>query len=109
MSLKKLLNTITCLLLLAQVSYTQVASELQAKLDQACQSTVFKSSNLSISVYDVEDQNEIASYRSNKVLVPASSFKLLTTFTALKHLGPDFKFETLIDLQNHIILRHCSQ
>jgi len=63
---------------------------------------LFKTSNLSVSVFDIEQSKEIAQYRSDKVLTPASSLKLLTTFTAIKHLGESYRFQTMIGHTGHI-------
>lgn len=73
---------------------TAQSGKLQAKLDQTVSAALFENANISFSVFDVASQQEIISHRSEKVLSPASSLKLFTTLTALKTLGPDYRFQT---------------
>ena len=55
-----------------------------------------------LSVVDAGTGEEIYGYNSNKSLKPASSLKSVTTATALSILGPDFKFETLLEYDGFI-------
>jgi D-alanyl-D-alanine carboxypeptidase/D-alanyl-D-alanine-endopeptidase (penicillin-binding protein 4) len=47
-----------------------------------------------LTLLDIESKKILASHRPDKVLVPASSLKLLTTLTGIKILGSEFKFKT---------------
>ena len=94
MSLKRY-HSILLLLFITFVGFGQ-AEILDKRLSDAAQSKIFISSNLSFSVFDVETKREVGGYRPLKVLTPASSFKLLTTFTALKVFGAQYRFKTLI-------------
>lgn len=76
--------------------FAQVTSELKHKLNSLVHRNIFESANISLSVIDIESNTEIAEHRSKKVLSPASSLKLFTTYTALKTLGKDFRFKTVI-------------
>lgn len=49
-----------------------------------------------LSVVDTESEKEIASYRSEEPLKPASVLKILTAYVALDSLGPEFTFRTTI-------------
>ncbi len=73
---------------------TQSNATLQAKIEKLSAHRIFESSNLSISVFDIATNTEVAGFRPAKVLAPASSQKLLTTFSCLKYLGQDFRFQT---------------
>ncbi|NNE27675.1 MAG: D-alanyl-D-alanine carboxypeptidase/D-alanyl-D-alanine-endopeptidase, partial [Saprospiraceae bacterium] len=73
-----------------------------AGIDRFVQDKDLVNANISISVNDAEDGTLIVGYRPHKVLVPASSLKLLTTLTALKILGEDFKFESLLQYSGEI-------
>jgi len=72
----------------------QTDSVLQAKLKERFSQSEFRYANVSLSVIDIESNTLVAGYRPKKVLVPASSLKLLTTLTGLHVLGSDFTFET---------------
>ena len=84
-----ILFSTTCTLLNAQ-------SVLQTKINKAANSKTFAPCNLSFSVYDLATQKEVAEHRSDKVVVPASSLKLFTTFGGLHYLGEDFRFKTIV-------------
>ena len=68
--------------------------DLELKIERHLRDGVFRSSNVSISVVDVETNELIVGHRPHKVLTPASSLKLLTTYTGLMKLGTAFTFNT---------------
>ncbi|MCX8080871.1 MAG: D-alanyl-D-alanine carboxypeptidase/D-alanyl-D-alanine-endopeptidase [Bacteroidia bacterium] len=50
----------------------------------------------SYSVRDLESGELMAEYQSGKYVVPASTLKLVTSYAALKLLGPGFRFQTMV-------------
>jgi D-alanyl-D-alanine carboxypeptidase/D-alanyl-D-alanine-endopeptidase (penicillin-binding protein 4) len=54
----------------------------------------YKHANLGVSVRDVSNGHLIASLSKDKMMIPASTLKIITTMTAKKILGDGFKFET---------------
>lgn len=56
----------------------------------------FKGSSWGITVIDAGSGNEIISYGGDVQLIPASTLKTITTSMALKALGPEFKFNTIL-------------
>lgn len=58
--------------------------------------------NVSMSIREVENKNEVYAYQSKMALPPASTLKLLTTATALDALGPDFEFKTYIVINGNV-------
>ena len=78
------------------------SSSLQDYLDKAAERTIFKSANLSFSIYEVSSHSEIAGHRSQKVVTPASSLKLFTTLSGIHYLGKDFRFKTIIGYSGSI-------
>lgn len=69
---------------------------LQAKLFAALGHTDFKHANATIAVLDLSSGKMIAGVNENKMLIPASSLKLVTSLSALDILGEDFTFNTQI-------------
>ncbi|GAA4838466.1 D-alanyl-D-alanine carboxypeptidase/D-alanyl-D-alanine endopeptidase [Algivirga pacifica] len=51
---------------------------------------------LGMSIWDASTGKEVMSYRSEEAMAPASVMKLVTTSTALRILGADFRFKTTI-------------
>ncbi len=82
----------TVLLLLSTTITAQV--KLQSKLLAHAGYRDFKHANISVSVIDVEGGKLIAGINENKVLIPASSLKVITTLSSLNILGDDFTFDT---------------
>ncbi len=70
--------------------------KLQSRINAAIASSDFKFASVGISVIDIESGNVLAGIEDNKVLIPASSQKVITTLTALELLGEDFRYETRI-------------
>ncbi len=56
--------------------------------------TEMANASISVSVTDTRTGKMLASYESNKSLIPASSIKVITTATALAILGKDYRFKT---------------
>jgi len=92
---KRLLSLIF-VLIVAFKTFGQDSHPLQNYIDKWTAGKTFKTANISISTIDLSTQKEIAGHRSSKVLTPASSLKLFTTLTALKLLGEDFEYKTII-------------
>ncbi len=88
----------TLILLLASYSISAQSSyeDLQVKIERHLASDLFRASNITLSIVDIESQELLASHRPHKVLTPASSLKLLTTMTGLHTLGSSYRFETKI-------------
>ena len=85
--------------------YSSLTGQLSSEntgIDRFVNDPVLANSNLSISVINTSNGKLVASHRPNKVLVPASSLKLLTTFSALKYLGKDFKFSSTLQYSGEI-------
>ena len=69
---------------------------LQRKVDQIASSDFYKYASLGISVRDVNSGEVIGDVQKDKMLVPASSLKLITTLSGRQILGPGFRYETKI-------------
>lgn len=67
-----------------------------AALELLPQDPVFTSASVSAQVMDVRTGAEVWSWGGDRALKPASTMKLLTAATALRTLGPQYRFPTWI-------------
>lgn len=56
----------------------------------------YKNASIGIHITDLETQKTIFGLNEEKMLIPASTLKLLTSATAIELLGSDYQFETRI-------------
>ncbi len=78
------------------VSTAQTQSRAQEKVEKILEDRVFKPTNISFTAIDIEADTQVVNYRGDKMLIPASSLKLITTMTAIDKLGDDFTYTTRI-------------
>jgi len=78
-----------------QLSFSQ-SNKLQTRINAAVASSTFKHASVGVSVIDLETGKTLAGLNQNKVLVPASSQKVITTFSALEILGEEHEFVTTL-------------
>jgi len=90
------------ILSVAQISIAQIAVGSEF-INKFVERDVFKHATISASVLEINSDKEILSFQKDKVLVPASSLKLFTTFTALHILGEDFTYKTDVNYVGHIL------
>lgn len=57
---------------------------------------------VSLYVADVQTGETVLEYQSNRFVIPASALKLIPTGTALEVLGPDFRYETYLEIDGPI-------
>jgi len=86
----------------AQCSFCQNA-RIQDFMDGFVKREIFRHATISASVLEVNGEKEILDYQKDKVLVPASSLKLFTTFSALHYLGEDYTYKTHLDYSGQIL------
>jgi D-alanyl-D-alanine carboxypeptidase/D-alanyl-D-alanine-endopeptidase (penicillin-binding protein 4) len=75
---------------------------LQARINQWVADEYFTHASVGIAVADATTGELLAAYGSEKSLIPASNLKLLTTASALKILGQDYRFETQLAYDGYI-------
>lgn len=75
---------------------------LQKAIDAFAKDPVLKYGDASVCVSNVTNGQVLASYQSNKALIPASSLKIVPTATALALLGKDYRFETELQYSGQI-------
>lgn len=82
------------LIALQLVAQNPVAGFLNSKL--------LENANISLLVKDVNTGQTICKSRAQNVATPASTMKIVTTATALELLGPDFRFETRLEIDGSL-------
>ncbi|NNK89234.1 MAG: D-alanyl-D-alanine carboxypeptidase/D-alanyl-D-alanine-endopeptidase [Saprospiraceae bacterium] len=70
---------------------------LQSLIDRTLDDNIFEHANASVCIAEVESGAILAGHRAHKVLVPASSLKLFTSFCGLVYLGPEYRFKTSLE------------
>lgn len=71
-------------------------STFQARLRQITSRPEFKHSLFGVELYDLDARRTIFELNGPVLMTPASTTKLLTMGTALKVLGPDYRFHTKV-------------
>jgi D-alanyl-D-alanine carboxypeptidase/D-alanyl-D-alanine-endopeptidase (penicillin-binding protein 4) len=71
-------------------------------VDSFVNNELLENASISLLVKDMTNNQTIYDYRSKTSIVPASTLKLVTTATALELLGPDFCFETKLEIDGTI-------
>lgn len=67
-------------------------------VDDFINNPLLENANISLLVKDLATNKTICQYRSNNSMIPASTMKLVTTATALELLGPNFCFQTKLEI-----------
>ena len=92
------LNFLLILLLIlsySNLSFPQVSSSsFESDLDSLLSSDFFSKSQIAIDIFDLTNNKLLYSKNEKLLMRPASVEKILTTATALKFLGTDYKFKT---------------
>ena len=65
-------------------------------VDDILDNSSLRKQNFGIKIYSLEKNKTLYSIRSDRLFTPASNIKLLTTALALKRLGPDYRFKTVL-------------
>ena len=89
------------LLLLSTAAGPAFASEaipasLASTVEPIVKERAFRTFRSSMRVVRVDDGEVVFSEHSDRALVPASTMKTVTAATALRHLGPSYRFKTSI-------------
>ena len=79
-------------------------SVAQSPVDIFVNNKLLENANISLLVKDVETNQTLYQYHPNNSVIPASTMKLVTTATALEQLGPDFCFETKLEIDGTITI-----
>ena len=75
---------------------------LQDNINKLLSNSFYKYANIGISVRDMQSGDVVVDVERDKMLVPASSLKLITTLTGIELLESDFRFETRISYDGFV-------
>ncbi|NNF35561.1 MAG: D-alanyl-D-alanine carboxypeptidase/D-alanyl-D-alanine-endopeptidase [Saprospiraceae bacterium] len=92
--MKSLLNSIFFILLYNISGQGQLG--VQNKIVQIFKDQGIHHSVFSIHTHNISKGQQLVSYRADEYMIPASSMKVITTFSTLDILDDDFKYETLL-------------
>lgn len=79
-----------------------VAGRAATPVEDLCNNALMEHANIGLLVRDNRTGEVVAELNADKSFTPASTMKLVTTATALELLGPDFRFETRIQIDGEI-------
>lgn len=88
-------------LLLLTVS-TAIGGPLSSRINALIGRTDLGNASIAVHAIDLDTGAEVAAYRANTALIPASNMKVITAGAALAVLGPEFVFRTEVRLDNSI-------
>jgi len=85
--------------LLATTALVAQTSKLTQHIEN---DAIYEHASVGLSVRSLATGAEVVSHRSHKLLAPASSLKLITTLTALQHLGDNYTYTTTLSYSGSI-------
>ena len=94
------LSIIIALLSWATVSFSK--AQTSEAIKALAMDKVLRGGSFSIKAIDIETGETYCDYSSQKEMIPASVTKLLTTATALRILGADFTYKTILSYSGNI-------
>lgn len=74
----------------------------QVALQRFVSHSCMKYASIGVSIIRLSDGKEVASWHPEQALVPASTLKVLTTATALRRLGADYRMATVMEYSGEI-------
>ena len=73
-----------------------VPANLEPVLGPLTEDRLFRDSTVALQVVDLQSGQEVYSYNGDQALNPASTMKVITAATALRTLGPEYRFDTTL-------------
>lgn len=78
------------------------AELLSKKISELEKQSNMKGASLSLSIYEVGSDKEVFSHNGDKLMIPASIQKMITSSAALHYLGSDYRFKTYLESDGSI-------
>ncbi len=92
----KTLAFVTWCSIVAPVTFAQNNAALDKKIQAIVERPEFRHSRFGMEVYSLDTHRIIYALNAQQLFVPGSTTKLLSEGTAIKLLGPDFRFKTRV-------------
>jgi D-alanyl-D-alanine carboxypeptidase/D-alanyl-D-alanine-endopeptidase (penicillin-binding protein 4) len=103
MMIRFLITIVFATYCLSCIAQGEVTEEFNKLFEKPC----YRNAAIGIQVIDAETGNELFSRNSEKLMIPASVLKIITSATALEILGTDYRFKTRIgyvgNIQNNVL------
>lgn len=97
------LRIINFLAAVLMVQFAASQQNFETTLQKLLEKPEYKHASVGIHVVDLSDGKGLIGFNSDKLLIPASTMKLVTSASALKILGPEYRFQTKIGYTGDII------
>lgn len=100
---KKILFTLALVLLsIVEVSAKLTPEEVQAAIDKFVNGSTMRHASAGVAVSRISDGEVLGSHFLDRSVITASTMKTVTSATALRVLGPDFRYETRVWLDGEL-------
>jgi len=96
-----IVNIVIGLLVIIAMSDVK-AQNFQTEISKLTQRTFYRHANIGVSVQDVSTSTYLGGTQPDKVMLPASTLKLITSLSALELLGRDYTFRTQLTYDGYI-------
>ena len=90
------------ILFILQVFHVLAQVELKTAVEELLLKPDYKTATIGLSFIDLEDGRALFEMNENKLMIPASVLKIVTTASAIEILGPDYQFKTKIGYEGEI-------
>ena len=91
------------------VSFFVLNLVAQTPVDNFIHHPLLKNANVSLLIRETGKGKVVGRYNANKSIIPASTLKLVTTASALELLGPNFRFQTKLEISGNVTKEHVLQ
>jgi len=78
-------------------------NDFQSELQKVLQKPEYKNATVGIQIVDLETEHALFELNVNKLMVPASTMKIITSASALEILGAGYRFQTKIGYTDGLI------
>ena len=102
MKLFKYIVTAACAATISINTFAQDANRTQQAIDNFTNIKALQHASVGVSVISLDDLSVVGEYAPNQSQITASTMKTLTSATALKMLGKDFRFHTRVYAEGNI-------
>lgn len=98
----KFLAKVFSLILFSSVALTAQYQNIQEYTEQFAERKIFKNAFISACAQELSSGLKVLDYNADKVLIPASSLKVITTLASLDILGEEYQYVTKVGYSGEI-------